>query len=168
MRCKGPINLRVYEELVRLRKAAHDTSHVRRLAREAPIPWSANCLPPRGHRRVRRPLFLPANIEFGAVILGNLEGAWHITSILFKELMDEVHSVPKPERPYLRAFTSAAKLSEPKTQPRMSKKEKFIPSGVKREVIYDRYSGQNRANKREKYQETHKDSQQPRKAPLSM
>lgn len=42
--------------------------------------------------------FLP-ELKFGAVILGNSEGAEHLVNVVQKELIDEVMKVPETERP---------------------------------------------------------------------
>ncbi|KAK8029540.1 beta-lactamase family protein [Apiospora rasikravindrae] len=103
-------------------EAAYDTDHVRGRARGLHVQGAAGRLPRRLWIWLFGSLLLLPDLYFGAVILGNADGAFDVQCILTKELIDEVLGVPVAERPYLKQFTKKQNI-----KPAKAKKSNRLP-----------------------------------------
>lgn len=132
MNQEDPINERIYQGLVRMRTIMNPEG--RRLKpHTSPSLYAAGLEVYfyRGHMVVghmgmipgfaSRFFFLP-DFQFGAVILGNAEGAGPVGSILARELIDTVLQVPEIERPR-RPTTAGSKNREPNRSKNAEKKK---------------------------------------------
>lgn len=123
LHCEGPINGRVFQGLVRLRTITEPTWRKPK-PHTTPAVYAAGLEVHtyRGQRVVSHGgsgfgfsgrFFLLPDLHFGAVMLGNADGADNIQSVVTKELIDELLGVPVPERLYLKHFTGKKKAPKP-------------------------------------------------------
>ncbi|KAK7912187.1 hypothetical protein PG985_014668 [Apiospora marii] len=153
LHCEGPVSGRVFQGLVRLRTITEPTWR-RPRAHTTPSMYAAGLEVHtyRGQRVVShggsgfgfagRFFFLP-DPHFGAVMLGNADGADDVQALLTKELIDELLGVPVPERLYLKNFTgkkkapktAKAKDLKPRTQAQGQLEEGLSGEGRKAIVI---------------------------------
>ncbi|KAK8045875.1 beta-lactamase family protein [Apiospora saccharicola] len=147
LHCEGPIHGRVFQGLVRLRT-------ITELTWRKPKPHTTPAIYAaglevhtyRGQRVISHGgsgfgfsgyFFLLPDLHFGAVMLGNADGADDIESIVTKELIDELLGVPMPERLYLKSFAGKKKEKPPKSTkakgPRSPPQTQGKPEGLDRE-----------------------------------
>ncbi|KAK8859993.1 beta-lactamase family protein [Apiospora arundinis] len=197
---EDPINGRVYQGLVRLRTMSESTwkSQKKRRPHATPPVYAAGLEVHtyRGQRVVSHDgsgfgfsgrLFLLPDLKFGAVILGNAEGAFDVQCLVTKELIDELLEVPMQERLYMQQFTKTktkekkkktskpAKVKDSRTPPEVpakSEEEKDRSNGdaeKTKEVARDNMNAEPRSSEGAKKQEDtpSKTPSNPHIAPLS-
>ncbi|KAK7959816.1 beta-lactamase family protein [Apiospora aurea] len=183
LHCEGPINGRVFQGLVRLRTIMEPTWRKPK-PHTTPTMYAAGLEVHtyRGQRVVSHDgsgfgfsgrFFLLPDLHFGAVILGNADGAFDIQCILTKELIDEVLGVPVTERPYLRQFTKkkatkSAKIKKDTRPPQApGKLEESLGGDASKEVAVRQNPSTNPDRAQEKPKDPKPPPPEPPTAPLS-
>ncbi|KAK8137201.1 beta-lactamase family protein [Apiospora sp. TS-2023a] len=190
LHCEGPINGRVFQGLVRLRTITEPTWRKPK-PHTTPAVYAAGLEVHtyRGQRIVSHGgsgfgfsgyFFLLPDLHFGAVMLGNADGADDIQSIVTKELVDELLGLPMPERLYLKNFTGKKKAPKPAkvkglrpTSQAQGKVDEGLSSdgsnaiAVSEDAPASSVSGKENNKKKKETEDPEEPQPEPRTAPLS-